>query len=178
MRDYEHLARPRADRAPLWIVAAGFFRPQLESTAPASLYNHAVRHQTLTEQPGLVVDIDIPFPGLLEPHSQLAVPLLAGGLTFGVLFVECPKELAFGFEDEDLLMSVAALNDSVFVDDVYLIKGVAGAILWRLLRDYSADWRTEFTNRELRLDTGLGLPHGCNAHQERHAAMCKTLVIR
>ena len=28
-----------------------------------------------------------------------------------------------------------AANNSVFVDDEYLIKGVAGAILWRLLRE-------------------------------------------
>ncbi|MGE5169502.1 MAG: GAF domain-containing protein [Rudaea sp.] len=49
-------------------------------------------------------------------------------------------------------------QDSVFVDDDYLIKGVAGAILWRLLGAYVHEHRTEFTNRELRLDPAIRLP--------------------
>jgi adenylate cyclase len=51
-----------------------------------------------------------------------------------------------------------AADDSIFIDDDYLIKGVAGAIFWKLLRDYSRDQRTDFSNRELRLDSKLGLP--------------------
>lgn len=50
------------------------------------------------------------------------------------------------------------VNDSVFIDDDYLIKGVAGAICWKLLKDYQELGRTEFTNRELRLDASLRLP--------------------
>ncbi|GLH71095.1 hypothetical protein GETHPA_26280 [Geothrix rubra] len=49
-------------------------------------------------------------------------------------------------------------NDSVFLDGEYLIKGVAGSILWALLRDHLALGRTDFTNRELRLDPRVRLP--------------------
>jgi adenylate cyclase len=49
-------------------------------------------------------------------------------------------------------------NDSIFIGDDYLIKGVAGAIFWKLLRDYTNQGRTEFTNRELRLDPSIRLP--------------------
>ena len=49
-------------------------------------------------------------------------------------------------------------DDTVFLGDEYLIKGVAGAILWTLLGDYSENKRTAFTNRELRLDPRLQLP--------------------
>jgi hypothetical protein len=49
-------------------------------------------------------------------------------------------------------------NNSVFVGDRYLIKGVAGAILGKLLREHTRQGRCEFTNRELRLDPALRLP--------------------
>lgn len=49
-------------------------------------------------------------------------------------------------------------NDSVFLDKDYLIKGVAGAIFWVLVRDYVNEQRTTFSNRELRLDRRVRLP--------------------
>ncbi len=49
-------------------------------------------------------------------------------------------------------------DNSVFLGNDYLIKGIAGAIVWKLLRDYVRDGRTEFTNRELRLDPSIRLP--------------------
>lgn len=51
-----------------------------------------------------------------------------------------------------------AANDSVFLDDDYLIKGVAGAILWALLNDFVKRGRTSFTNKGLRLDSRIRLP--------------------
>jgi adenylate cyclase len=51
-----------------------------------------------------------------------------------------------------------AEDDSVFIDNEYLIKGVAGHVLWRLLQQYAQEGRTEFTNKELRLDATLELP--------------------
>jgi adenylate cyclase len=49
-------------------------------------------------------------------------------------------------------------DDSIFVDDAYLIKGIAGRILWKLLRLYDGEQRVQFTNREIRLDETLQLP--------------------
>lgn len=51
-----------------------------------------------------------------------------------------------------------AFDDSLFIDDVYLIKGVPGRLLFHLLKTYRETERTDFTNRELRLDAGLRLP--------------------
>jgi adenylate cyclase len=51
-----------------------------------------------------------------------------------------------------------AENDSVFLDNDYLIKGVAGAIFWAIVQDHVNTGRTCFTNRELRLDARIRLP--------------------
>lgn len=49
-------------------------------------------------------------------------------------------------------------DDSVFVDGVYIVKGVAGALLRLMLDWHLAEGRTSFTNRELRLAAGSRLP--------------------
>lgn len=154
--------------------------------------------ETLGEEPHRL-ETAIPFPGLAEPHSQMALPLVASGKVLGVLYVESETEMRFSYDDEDALaiftqhiaLTLLQLqhggehdsstqaaahprreltdgtrlpvrfypsNQSVFIGDGYLIKGVAGAILWRLLHCYINEGRTDFSNRELRLDKQLCLP--------------------
>jgi adenylate cyclase len=48
-------------------------------------------------------------------------------------------------------------DDSVFIDDKYLIKGLSGRILYRLVRIYLGEGRTDFSNREVRLDPQMRL---------------------
>jgi len=61
-------------------------------------------------------------------------------------------------EGPPLAVRYYAHNHSIFIGDDYLIKGVAGAILWTLLQDHASSGRRLFTNRELRLDARIGLP--------------------
>jgi hypothetical protein len=67
-------------------------------------------------------------------------------------------------------------NDSIFLGDSYLIKGVAGAILWKLLRDHRQLGRTEFSNRELRLDPALRLPDVSDNLEARLLLLQRRLV--
>jgi hypothetical protein len=171
---------------------------------------------------GHVLEREIPPPGLAEPGSQLAVPLVCGGELLGVLYVESQQDLRFGWDDEDALVALAAqvaalargylvcadaseteaqvpavptraapapsasplrvrhyeADGSVFLDDDYLIKGVAGAVLWKLLRDHARDGRTEFTNRELRLAPEIGLPEIGDNLEARLVLLTRRLVDR
>ncbi|MDP9075545.1 MAG: GAF domain-containing protein [Actinomycetota bacterium] len=57
-----------------------------------------------------------------------------------------------------ILLRQYAVDGSIFLDGVYVIKGVAGRLLWKVAEDYVATGRTAFTNREARLDPALELP--------------------
>ncbi|MFO1304718.1 MAG: GAF domain-containing protein [Burkholderiales bacterium] len=71
-----------------------------------------------------------------------------------------------------------AADDSVFLGDDYLIKGVAGAIFWKLLRDFTASGRTEFSNRELRLDPSIRLPDLSDNLEARLILLSRRLAER
>jgi adenylate cyclase len=183
------------------IGAAALARTPIRISHATSEFGYGRAARELAASRGLVAGIvdEIPFPGLPESQSQIAVPMLAGGQLIGMLFAESPATGRFGYEEEDALCVLASVvansadlyeplpepaddqpraaqppptapagapvrirhyaeNDSIFVDEDYLIKGVAGAILWRLARGYAEEHRTEYSNRELRLDPSIRLP--------------------
>jgi adenylate cyclase len=142
----------------------------------------------------------VPMPGLENPQSVMAIPMIASGEVRGVIFAESEDRIAFSPFDEqaveliavqlgsiialaetsreleavlakpvssakqshvsgkDILVHCYAYDDSLFIDNEYVIKGVPGRILWRMLQVHAAEGRKEFTNRELRLDPALKLP--------------------
>ena len=51
-------------------------------------------------------------------------------------------------------------DDTVLCDSSYVVKGAPGRILWSMIKAHVTTGRTDFTNRELRLDESLGLPAG------------------
>lgn len=161
-------------------------------------YVSTIRDSLVSTNQGTQVSTEIPFPGLPDWQSLVAMPIRAAGQMQGVLFVESRQERAFSYRDEDALAVVAAQfgallpllqsvgdtaldaevgepeqpppageavelhyyppNHSMFAGNEYLIKGVAGAILLKLVRGYLETGRTCHSNRELRLDPSLGLP--------------------
>lgn len=199
-------------------VAAQFRTPiRIGHLAAEYAYQRAVRAEAEAAGYAAHLGQEIPFPGLPDPHSQLAVPLVVGGQLLGVLAVESGEPGRFGYDDEDALVTLAAQlavqvqllqdgadeagetspataaaapsgpplsvrhyaeDDSVFLDEEYLIKGVAGAILWKLLRDHVREGRVEFSNRELRLDRSLRLPDVCDNLEARLLLLSRRLAER
>ncbi len=181
-------------------------------------YGHATRQSFARSEAAQALETQIPFPGLAEAGSQLAIPVTLGRRLLGVLYVESPDEQRFTFEDEDALVVLAGqlalcmellaqsadqpaegvaaaaavpakqgtpvsirhfnADHSVFVDNEYLIKGVAGAIVWKLLREHTQQGRAEFTNRELRLDASLKLPDITDNLEARLILLQRRLVER
>lgn len=182
-------------------------------------YSRAIRENLREDSGSAAIELEIPLPGLTDPHSQMAVPVLACQRLLGVLYVESGEDLRFGYDDEDALASLAsqlgtmifllqgaaddaadtpasappgelprqgaplvvrhfASNDSIFLDEDYLIKGVAGAIFWTILRDYAASRRVAFTNRELRLDSRIRLPDLADNLEARLLLLSRRLLER
>ena len=71
-----------------------------------------------------------------------------------------------------------ASDCSVFLDDDYLIKGVAGAIFWTLVSDFVSRQRSAYTNRELRLDPRIRLPDISDNLEARLILLERRLVER
>ncbi|MBX3620733.1 MAG: GAF domain-containing protein [Rhizobacter sp.] len=183
-------------------------------------YGRAARAGALAHD--MPLEAEIPFPGLAEPHSQLAVPIVGAQRLLGVLCVESPQDLRFTYDDEDALVALAAqlgaithvlqqetdtapapataagaaappppaaagvplevrryrANDSVFLGGDYLIKGVPGAILWKLLRSHADEGRCDFSNRELRMAPELRLPEVTDNLEARLILLQRRLAER
>lgn len=183
-------------------------------------YSQAIRAELHTSGETAAIEREIPWPGLAEPHSQLAVPIGHGEELLGMLFVESGEDLRFGYDDEDALLGIAShlavamrqfqagaeaadepagalpavqkaqpageplrvryydQDCSVFLGDDYLIKGVAGSVLWKLLRDHQQHGRTEFSNRELRRAPDIRLPDLGDNLEARLILLTRRLIER
>lgn len=74
-------------------------------------YGRAIREAALQGGLGDRLETQIPFPGLAEPNSQLAVPILSPGpapALLGALYVESTHTMRFSYDDEDALVTLAA----------------------------------------------------------------------
>jgi adenylate cyclase len=180
-------------------------------------YGRAIRESAERGGWGGILETAIPFPGLADSRSQLAVPMVAGGRLLGVLYVESRLDFHFRYDDEDALVALGAqlgmamhaldqetesneppaatarralsagapaivrhysADGSIFIGDDYLIKGVAGCIIRKLLADYASEQRTEFSNRELRLDASIKLPDIADNLEARLILLEKRLAER
>ena len=62
---------------------------------------------------------------------------------------ECDRKLRFVYFRND---------ETIFLGDEYLVRNVPAKIFWKILNQHQREGRSEFSNRELRMDPSLGLP--------------------
>lgn len=117
-----------------------------------------------------------------------ALVTLAGQLGMAIQIMQAQSEhaeeaprtkvTAAAVDGEALVIRHFPENDSVFLGDDYLIKGVAGSIFAMLVSDSIETGRTEFTNRELRLDARIRLPDVSDNLEARLLLLSRRLTER
>jgi adenylate cyclase len=114
--------------------------------------------------------------GRFGPHNERLLRIIGRHIAAVLRGVEAETDEASSDEmhepdrpvtGEPVSVTYYQADDSVFIDDAYVIKGAPGRILWKMLREYAQTRRTTFTNRELRLDESLGLPAGADNLEAR-----------
>jgi hypothetical protein len=81
-------------------------------------------------------------------------------------------------EGDAIIIRHYSVDHSIFVDQDYLIKGVAGAIFWKLVNVYVNNRRCDFTNRELRLDPDIRMPENAENLEARLILLQRRLTER
>ena len=135
------------------VLYADSAEPGRFSTADCQLLDMIARHIGMSI--GLLdTTADDPGPG---PRRPAAAP--AAG----------PGGRLVSFHDPD---------GTVLIDGDYIIRGVAGRILFAMLSEYQRSGRTRFSNRELRLNRDIALPAGNDNLDARLVTLRRRLAER
>jgi adenylate cyclase len=110
---------------------------------------------------------------ILAGHLAVHLALLESG---GVNPAAAPLEVANAPTEQAAKATFYAVDGSVFIDGQYVIKGVPGRILAKMLSEYSVHGRRTFSNKELRLDRSLELPVGNDNLEARLLVLRKRLA--
>jgi len=147
---YYQAARPTGETIERVIPLPGLARVQSQLVTPM------LAHRKLLG----VICLQSEEPGAFQASDECVVGILANQVAVALATLPPAERVDAEVPQEGKPVQVKhySEDDSVFLDNEYLIKGVAGGILWRLLRDYQDEARVEFSNKEIRLDRSLDLP--------------------
>ena len=138
-----------------------------------------------------VLYLDSARAGTFDAEAAEIVDVIAGHLAVTVALLETggadpaeggPRtETPSGTAARPQSRRVVAFHEadgSVFVDGEYVVRGIPGRILARLISEYLASGRTQFSNKELRLDRSIELPAGNDNLEARLLVLRKRLSER
>jgi adenylate cyclase len=100
-------------------------------------------------------------------EDELALSIIAGQAAAALVMAEALAGEAQGGGElpsrrpaagQSFTVTHHAYDDSVFIDNEYVIKGVSGRLLMFMLEIHGREGRRDFTNREFRLAGSLRLP--------------------
>jgi hypothetical protein len=116
----------------------------------------------------LCLESEVPYR--FHEEDKAAIELLGSYLAIAIQNVQLHERGADAATEPPRAMSRTATvngrrelafyeaDECILVDGEYLIRSLPAKILWKLLTIRDSTGRTEFTNRELRLDKSLNLP--------------------
>ena len=135
-----------------------------------------------------VLYLDSDRPGHFGEKEAGLIEVIAGHLALAIALLESgdadqgrPVSAARVAEQSGTEPHAAAFHErdgSLFIDGDYIIRGVAGRILFRIISEHLATGRTQFSNKELRLDPAIDLPAGNDNLEARLVALRRRLAER
>ncbi|MBI2733337.1 MAG: GAF domain-containing protein [Aquabacterium sp.] len=114
----------------------------------------------------------------IEQGVDAAKALPASGAPASPTSPIAPEAIASHDDGRPVLVRYFKADHSIFLDEDYLIKGVAGAIFWKLVQTRQREGRDQFTNRELRLAPDLSLPDIADNLEARLVLLQRRLAER
>jgi len=134
-----------------------------------------------------VLYLDSDEPGSFDEGTAQLVEIIAGHLAVTIALLEAGGLDPVGIAHDPRPANRSAVTRSVvfydhdgtvLVDGDYVIKGVPGRILFSLLTEYVESGRTDFTNKEIRLNRSIGLPAGNDNLEARLLTLRRRLAER
>lgn len=130
-----------------------------------------------SDRPGHFGEKEAGLIEVIAGHLAVTIALLEGGGADPARPVQAarlPEQKATARH----VMDFHERDGSLFIDGDYIIKGVAGRILFRLVSEHLSTGRTQFSNKELRLDPSINLQAGNDNLEARLVALRRRLAER
>jgi hypothetical protein len=133
-----------------------------------------------------VLYLDSPTAGTFDTEAAELLEVVAGHLAVTIALLEAggtepratPAATPLRPQPNGRRIQFHEVDGSLFLDGNYVVRGVPGRILFHMLAEHASTGRTQFSNKELRLDRSIGLPAGNDNLEARLLVLRRRLAER